>query len=72
MIGAVFNDKEFSELKSILKLELEEMILDLHDLSYDEHIKSAIHKRYKIVYGMYARFANKDEIIRYIKYVKRV
>ncbi|CAM4482299.1 MULTISPECIES: hypothetical protein [Paenibacillus] len=65
MLGILFTDKECKELEYVLRKELDEMLLDLHDARLDGDIKNAIAKRYKIVFRMYARMASPKELSRY-------
>ncbi|MHA7967248.1 hypothetical protein A7K91_14390 [Paenibacillus oryzae] len=65
MLGILFNDKECKELDYVLRKELDEMLLDLNDSRLDGDIKSAITRRYKIVFRMYARIASPKELSRY-------
>lgn len=69
MLGAMFNDKECRELNYILRKELDELNLDLNDTRLDQNIKNAIVGRYKAIFGIYARFATKDELVKYAKKV---
>jgi len=65
MLGILYTDKECRELDYVLRKELDEMLLDLHDSRLDGDIKSAIAKRYKIIFRMYARMASPKELSRY-------
>ena len=65
MLGILYTDKECRELDYVLRKELDEMLLDLHDSRLDGDIKAAIAKRYKIIFRMYARMASPKELSRY-------
>lgn len=65
MLGILFTDKECRELDYVLRKELDEMLLDLHDSRLDAEIKNSIAKRYRIVFRMYARMASPKELSRY-------
>ncbi|GMK41074.1 hypothetical protein DFQ01_13290 [Paenibacillus cellulosilyticus] len=65
MLGILFNEKECKEFDYVLRKELDEMMLDLHDSRLDEDIKQAIAKRYKIIFRMFARIASPKELSRY-------
>jgi hypothetical protein len=65
MLGILYTDKECRELDYVLRKELDEMLLDLHDSRLDGDIKVAIAKRYKIIFRMYARLASPKELSRY-------
>ena len=63
MLGILFNDKECKELDYVLRKELDEMLLDLNDSRLDGDIKTAIAKRYKVIFRMYARIASPKELL---------
>jgi len=65
MLGILFNDKECKELDYVLRKELDEMQLDLNDTRLDSEIKTAIAKRYQIIFRMYARIASPKQLSRY-------
>jgi len=65
MLGILFNDKECKELDYVLRKELDEMQLDLNDTRLDNEIKTAIAKRYQIIFRMYARIASPKQLSRY-------
>lgn len=65
MLGILFTDKECRELDYVLRKELDEMLLDLHDSRLDAEIKNSIAKRYRIIFRMYARMASPKELSRY-------
>ncbi|HUC91759.1 MAG TPA: hypothetical protein VMS09_06995 [Paenibacillus sp.] len=71
MLGMLFTDKECRELDYVLRKELDEMLLDLHDSRLDGEIKQAIGKRYKIIFRMYARMASPKELSRYVMKVTK-
>lgn len=65
MLGILLTDRERRELDYVLRKELDEMLLDLHDSRLDAEIKQSIAKRYRIVFRMYARMASPKELSRY-------
>lgn len=65
MLGILFNDKECKELDYVLRKELDEMLMDLNDSRLDGDIKTAIARRYKVIFRMYARIATPKELSRY-------
>ncbi len=67
MLGILFNERECKELDYVLRKELDEMLLDLHDKRIDGEIKTAIEARYQIIFRMFARLASPKELSRYAR-----
>ncbi|MFN7253305.1 MAG: hypothetical protein ACK4M9_21395 [Anaerobacillus sp.] len=67
MIGVMLNNKESQEIEYMLKRELEELLLDLTDSRIDGIVKRAMEERYKIIFGLYKRFAAPKECYKYIR-----
>ena len=67
MLGFLFNEMECSELAYMLRKELDEMMFDLKDKQLGREVCSAIEKRYRVVFRMYARLASPNEISRYAR-----
>jgi hypothetical protein len=65
MIGMLLNDTECNELNFMIRKELDEMLVDLQDERLDHTLKIAIRARYKLVFRLFARFANQRELSRY-------
>ncbi|WP_066196277.1 MULTISPECIES: hypothetical protein [Gracilibacillus] len=66
MLGLLINEKEQQELQYIIKRELEELLLDLGDSRIDNIVKQSMRERYKAIFQLYTRVANKEEIQKYI------
>ncbi|SDI89258.1 hypothetical protein [Alteribacillus bidgolensis] len=67
MMGILINVKEAQEMEYLLKRELEELLLDFEDNRIDPVVKRAMEEKYRIVLGIYRRFASSAECSRYIK-----
>ena len=67
MLGVMLNTKESQEIEYLLKRELEEILLDLTDSRIDGIVKRAMEERYKIIFGLYKRFATPKECYKYIR-----
>ncbi|RXJ03084.1 hypothetical protein DS745_04785 [Anaerobacillus alkaliphilus] len=67
MLGVMLNNKETQEIEYMLKRELEELLLDLTDSRIDGIVKRAMEERYKIIFGLYKRFASPKECYKYIR-----
>ncbi|OIJ15489.1 hypothetical protein BKP35_00395 [Anaerobacillus arseniciselenatis] len=67
MLGVMLNYKESQEIEYMLKRELEELLLDLTDSRIDGIVKRAMEERYKIIFGLYKRFASPNECYKYIR-----
>ncbi|OIJ21658.1 hypothetical protein BKP45_02735 [Anaerobacillus alkalidiazotrophicus] len=67
MIGVMLNSKESQEIEYMLKRELEELLLDLTDSRIDGIVKRSMEERYKIIFGLYKRFASPKECYKYIR-----
>lgn len=67
MLGLMLSNKETQEFEYMLKRELEEILLDLTDSRIDGMVKSAMEERYKIIFGLYKRFASPKECYKYIR-----
>lgn len=66
MMGLLINDKEQSEIQYVVKRELEELLLDLEDHRIDTIVKQTMRDRYKVLFQLYTRVANEEEIKKYI------
>lgn len=66
MLGLLINEKEQTELKYVIKRELEELLLDLEDHRIDQMVKQNMHERYKVLFQLYRRVASQEEIQKYI------
>ncbi|MFC5713849.1 hypothetical protein ACFPU1_13835 [Thalassorhabdus alkalitolerans] len=71
MLGLLINGKEAQEMEYILKRELEELLLDLSDSRIDDRVKKAMEEKYKLIFGLYRRFAHPNDCVRYIKPLKK-
>lgn len=67
MLGFLFNEMECRELGFMLRKELDEMMYDLKDDQLNRDVRTAIEKRYRVVFRMYARLASPNEISRYAR-----
>jgi hypothetical protein len=67
MLGFLFNEMECRELGFMLRKELDEMMFDLKDDGLNRDVRTAIEKRYRVVFRMYARLASPNEISRYAR-----
>lgn len=67
MLGVMLSNKESQEIEYLLKRELEELLLDLTDSRIDGIVKRAMEERYKIIFGLYKRFASPKECFKYIR-----
>lgn len=67
MLGILLTDTESSELKYLLRKELDEMLFDLHDERIDPALRTAIEKRYHIIFRMYARIAPSKQLSQYVR-----
>lgn len=67
MLGVLLSTKESQEIEYLLKRELEELLLDLTDSRIDGLVKRAMEERYKIIFGLYKRFASPKECYKYIR-----
>lgn len=70
MFGLMLSTKESQEFEYMLKRELEELLLDLTDSRIDGLVKRAMEERYKIIFGLYKRFASPKECYKYIRTTK--
>ena len=67
MFGLLLSNKETQEFEYMLKRELEELLLDLTDSRIDGLVKRTMEERYKIIFGLYKRFASPKECYKYIR-----
>lgn len=65
MLGMLFTDRECKELDYLLRKELDELLLDLHDRRLDGPLRETIASRYRTIFRMYARIASPRELSRY-------
>ncbi|GAA0306969.1 hypothetical protein GGQ92_003309 [Gracilibacillus halotolerans] len=66
MLGLLINNKEQVELVHVIERELEELLLDLGDHRIDKVVKEAMKQRYKLLFQLYQRVANEEDVRKYI------
>ena len=66
MLGLLINDMEQREMEYVLKRELEELLMDLEDNRIDHMVKRAMRERYKILFQLFRRVADKQECMKYV------
>jgi len=66
MLGLLINDKEQVELVYVIERELEELLLDLDDHRIDLVVKESMKDRYKLLFQLYQRVANEEDVRKYI------
>ncbi|MBN6187535.1 hypothetical protein JQN58_11265 [Aneurinibacillus sp. BA2021] len=67
MMGFLFSTRECSEVKYLIRKELEEVLFDLGDHHMDEMVRKAMEQRYMILFKLYARFVSSKELSKYIR-----
>ncbi|MDF2904445.1 MAG: hypothetical protein K0S25_2083 [Bacillus sp. (in: firmicutes)] len=75
MIGMMISGKEESEIRYLIKREMDEILFDLKDERIEHVVKRAMEERYKILFSLFKRMAPPVECFRYMpskqKQVKR-
>lgn len=66
MIGLLINEKEEKEIEYLVKREMDEILFDIRDERIDPIVKRAMAERYKILFALFKRVANKKECFKYI------
>jgi len=66
MLGLLINSTEQEEISYLVKRELEELLLDLEDYRIDEIVKSAMRKRYLVLFKIFQRVATEEECLKYL------
>lgn len=66
MVGLLINSNEQKEISYLVKRELEELLLDLDDYRIDEIVKSAMRKRYLVLFKIFQRVATEEECFHYL------
>lgn len=67
MMGFLFSARECSEIKYLIRKELEEVLFDLGDYRTDEIVRKTMEERYHMLFRMYARFVSSKELAKYIR-----
>ncbi|ARI75358.1 hypothetical protein [Halobacillus mangrovi] len=71
MYGIMINEQERREVEYLLKREMEEIMFDLGDHRIDQNLKNAMEDRYEVLFQIFRRFANRDEILQYLPRKKK-
>ncbi|KHE71705.1 hypothetical protein [Halobacillus sp. BBL2006] len=71
MYGIMINEQERREVEYLLKREMEEITFDLGDHRIDQGLKNAMEDRYEVLFQIFRRFANRDEILQYMPRKKK-
>lgn len=67
VLGIMLTKEEKKEMEYILKRELEELLFDFEDERIHSIVKKAMEERYKIIFCLFRRVANREECIRYVR-----
>ena len=67
LLGIMLTKEEKKEIEYILKRELEELLFDFEDERIHSVVKKAMGERYKIIFCLFRRVANREECIRYVR-----
>ncbi|GGM43379.1 hypothetical protein GCM10011351_31700 [Paraliobacillus quinghaiensis] len=66
MLGMLIDEMEQKEIEYLIKRELDELLFDLQDNHLDKMVKIAISDRYKVLFQLFRRVANQQEVIKYM------
>lgn len=66
MLGMLINNVEKNEIEYLIKRELEELLFDMEDNRLDKLVRTAMFDRYKVLFNLFRRVANEEEIMKYI------
>ncbi|AGK51937.1 hypothetical protein [Bacillus sp. 1NLA3E] len=66
MIGMMISGKEESEIRYLIKREMDEILFDLKDERIEHVVKRAMEERYKILFSLFKRVAPPVECFRYM------
>jgi hypothetical protein len=66
MIGMMISGKEESEIRYLIKREMDEILFDLKDERIELVVKRAMEERYKILFSLFKRVASPMECFRYM------
>jgi hypothetical protein len=66
MIGMMISGKEESEIRYLIKREMDEILFDLKDERIEHVVKRAMEERYKILFSLFKRMAPPVECFRYM------
>lgn len=66
MIGMMISGKEESEIRYLIKREMDEILFDLKDERIEHVVKRAMEERYKILFSLFKRVAPPIECFRYM------
>ncbi|ABS20519.1 hypothetical protein ACRS6Y_17935 [Bacillus cytotoxicus] len=67
MIGLMITQEEQKEMEYILKREMDELLFDFEDERIHYVVKKTMEERYKILFCLFRRIANKEECLPYVR-----
>ena len=66
MLGILINGQEESEIRYLIKREMDEILYDMRDDRIDMIVKKAMEERYKVLFSLFKRIAPPKECFQYM------
>lgn len=66
MLGILINGQEESEIRYLIKREMDEILYDLRDERIEMIVKKAMEERYKVLFSLFKRVAPPKECLQYM------